>query len=507
MLAERQGETGCDLLVIGGGINGTGIARDAAGRGLRVILAEASDLASATSSASSKLIHGGLRYLELYEFRLVREALAEREVMLRIAPHLVHPLSFVMPHNDRLRPAWMLRIGLFLYDHMGGKHTLPGSEALDLAHLPEGAPLRPALTRGFRYADCWVDDARLVVATAIDAAERGADILTRTRVTAAVPDNGGWRVTLRSQDGSERNVRARAVVNAAGPWAGDVDHAVLGITTRAHLRLVKGSHIIVPRLYAGDHAYILQAADRRVVFVLPYGADYNLVGTTDLEIPAMPQKPAISAAEIDYLCAAVGDYFRAAPCPADVVASYAGVRPLYDDGAGSASKVTRDYVLERHDRDGAPALSVYGGKITTYRRLAEAAMDRLAPLFPDLGGPWTASTPLPGGEIGALTFREFVAECALRYPWLPRPLLDRYAAAYGDRIRFLLDGCAGMEDLGPAVLPGLHGREIHYLVTHEWAETAEDILWRRSKLGLAAGDPAPLAAWLATHDARERIKA
>ncbi|MDA5192580.1 glycerol-3-phosphate dehydrogenase [Govanella unica] len=489
-----------DLLIIGGGINGVGIARDAAGRGLRVLLAEAHDLASATSSASSKLIHGGLRYLEQYEFRLVRESLAEREVMLKIAPHLVHPMTFVMPHNKRLRPAWMLRIGLFLYDHMGGKHSLPASRGLDLAHLPEGLPLRPELTRGFSYADCAVDDARLVVVTSMDAAERGAHILTRSRVTSARPENGIWNVTING-----RTLHARALVNAAGPWAGTVDHEVIGLPQRTPLRLVKGSHIIVPRLYAGDQAYILQAADRRVIFVMPFGPDHNLIGTTDLELTAMPDSPAITTAEIDYLCATVGDYFHKPPKAADVVGSFAGVRPLYDDGDGNASNVTRDYVLKLQTLDAAPLLSVYGGKLTTHRRLAEAVLHKLAPHFPKLGPAWTATAPLPGGDLGTDSFREFLAESACRYPWLPHALLDRYARAYGDRLHFLLNGCEDMSDLGPEILPGLHAREVAYLWNHEWARTAEDILWRRSKLGLGCADPAPLTAWLQSFDGSKGV--
>lgn len=498
--SQSEAHTVYDLVIIGGGINGVGIARDAAGRGLRVLLAEAGDLASATSSASSKLVHGGLRYLEQYEFRLVQESLAEREVMLAIAPHIVHPLSFIMPHNARLRPRWMLRIGLFLYDHLGGKHSLAASRALDLKTAPEGQPLRPELTHGFSYADCAVDDARLVILTAMDAAERGARILTRSPVTAAKVVDDLWHVTVEGAG----TVTARAVVNAAGPWAGTVNNDLLGLESKARLRLVKGSHIIVPRLYAGDHGYILQARDRRVVFVLPYGPDFNLIGTTDVDIPDMSVVPAISAAEISYLCATVAEYFRAGPTAADVVSTFAGVRPLYDDGDARASNITRDYVLKLQNNHGAPALSVYGGKLTTYRRLAEAVMAKLAPLFPHLPSPWTAAAPLPGGDTG--NFDAFARTVRDRHGWLPDVLSARYVRAYGTRIDRLLEGAASLADLGPEIMPGLHAREIEYLCTHEWARTAEDILWRRSKIGLRGGDPAPLIAYLQNIDDNKRTK-
>lgn len=484
-----------DLLVIGGGINGVGVARDAAGRGLRVVLAEAGDLAGATSSASSKLIHGGLRYLEQYQFRLVRESLAEREILLQTAGHLVHPRSFILPHNDRLRPAWLLRLGLVLYDHLGQapwkRRDLAKSRGVKFASDPRGAPLKPALAHGFSYSDCWVDDARLVIVTAIDAAERGADIHTRTRVRRARPTAEGWTIDLEPEGGAPTTVNARAIVNAAGPWAADVDRAVLGLTDGARLRLVKGSHIVVPKLYDGDHAYILQAADRRVVFVLPFAERFSLIGTTDVEITDLDQPPTCSAAEVDYLCRTVADYFRVGPTAADVVASFAGVRPLYDDARAKAAEVTRDYVLALHRRDGAPVLSVYGGKLTTYRHLAEAALEKLGPIFPDLPGPWTATAALPGSEQ-PLT----AADLTRRYSWLDPALARRYVAAYGLRALTLLGDAASRADLGAEVVPGLHTREIAYLRQVEWAESAADILWRRSKLGLTL--PADAATTLDT---------
>lgn len=434
-------ENGCDLLVIGGGINGTGIARDAAGRGLKVILAEAGDLAGATSSASSKLIHGGLRYLEHFDFKLVRESLAEREVMLKIAPDLVRPLTFVLPHNDRLRPAWMLRIGLFLYDHLGGKRSLPGSFPVRLPNSPYKGILRGAFARGFVYSDCAVDDAGLVLANARDARARGAEILTRARVVAAEPRDGRWLVTIAAADNGEmRQVTTRAVVNAAGPFAGRVDREILGIADAPQLRLVKGSHIVVPRIYKGDHAFILQAEDRRVVFVIPFAEQFSLVGTTEIDV-ADADHPEITAAETEYLCRTVDHYFREAPRPADVLWSFAGVRPLYDDARGSASAVTRDYVLKLTSRDGAPALSAYGGKLTTYRRLAEAAVEKLRPVFGNLPPSWTADAPLP-----------------------PRRL---------------------PEPAGAEIIPGLSEAEAAYWVDQEWARTGDDILWRRTKRGLA----------------------
>jgi len=389
-----------DLLIIGGGINGVGIARDASGRGLAVALCEMGDLASATSSASSKLIHGGLRYLEHFEFRLVREALAEREVLLRIAPHIVHPIRFIMPHVPELRPAWMIRAGLFLYDRLSRRVTLPASRGVDLTSA-YGADLKPGLRRGFAYSDCWVDDARLVVLNARDAADRGARIFTRTRFESATPTGSSWRVVLKdSRDGRRTEMQARVLVNATGPWLTRTLDTLPGAEQRHRLRLVKGSHIVVPRLYPGDHALILQNDDQRVVFVIPFEDDYSLIGTTDVVVCGDPAAAAISDDEVAYLCRAVNRYLAKTSTPDDVVWSYSGVRPLFDDGESKASEVSRDYALEldRHD-DAPPVLSVYGGKLTTYRKLAERTLDTLAPLFPSIGPSWTAGRALPGGAL------------------------------------------------------------------------------------------------------------
>ncbi|HET8727066.1 MAG TPA: glycerol-3-phosphate dehydrogenase, partial [Alphaproteobacteria bacterium] len=398
-----------DVLVIGGGVNGAGIARDAAGRGLSVLLCEQNDLASGTSSASTKLIHGGLRYLEHYEFRLVREALVEREVLLRAAPHIIRPLRFVLPHNRHMRPAWLIRLGLFLYDHLGGRELLPGSRTLDLRSDPAGAPLDPRFTRAFEYSDCWVDDARLVVLTAVDAGERGATILSRTRCAGACRENGLWRVRLASTDGgakegakrgAEDEVWARSVVNAAGPWVVDVLDGKLGRDTRHAVRLVKGSHIVVPRLFEGPQAYLFQSADRRVVFAIPYEAAYTLIGTTDVEYSGDPAEAAIDGEEVAYLCGVASSYLARPVTPDRIVWSYSGVRPLRDDGAADAAALSRDYVLDLDAPAGeAPLLSVFGGKVTTFRRLAEQAVDLLQRPLGAAGAPWTAGTVLPGGDL------------------------------------------------------------------------------------------------------------
>ena len=468
-----------DLLVIGGGVNGCGIARDAAGRGMRVLLVERGDLAGATSSASSKLIHGGLRYLEQYEFRLVREALAEREVMLRIAPHIVWPLRFVLPHRPAMRPRWMIRAGLFLYDHLARRASLPGAETLALPQDPRGAPLRPEITSAFAYSDCWVEDSRLVVLNAKDAARRGAEIRVGCEFLGATRDAEGWTVRLSSGE-----VRARALVNAAGPWVMQALGAA-HVAPPGRVRLVRGSHIVLPALYQGAHAFILQNDAGRVVFVIPYEGRFSLVGTTDV-VQAEATAPQCTEEEVDYLCAAVGRQFRVAPRAADVVWRYSGVRPLYDDGEANPSAITRDYVLKLDDA-GAPLLSVFGGKITTYRRLAEEALERLgAP-----GAPWTASAPLPGGDFtGGLPALE------ARLPgWLPPALRHRLARAYGTEALALLGDAQGMADLGQDHGAGLTDRELDWLRREEWARTAEDVLWRRSKLGLhlAAEQRAALA--------------
>lgn len=478
-----------DLLVIGGGINGAGIARDAVGRGMSVTLVEKDDLASHTSSASTKLIHGGLRYLENYEFRLVREALQEREVMLRIAPHLVKPLRFVLPHEPGLRPKWMLRLGLFLYDHIGGNRSLPGSKAVDLAVPPLGGILGPQFTHGFEYSDCWVDDARLVVLTAMDARERGAEIRTRTRCTGLERAGNCWRATLESETGTEV-IEARAVANAAGPWVDDIaDLATKGRATD-HLRLVKGSHIAVPRIYDGEHAYIFQNRDGRIVFAIPYEREFTLIGTTDKLFTGDRNNVAISQQETEYLCAAASEYFRQPVMPEQVVFTYAGIRPLYEDHAEKNATVTRDYKFVIDAPDGAPPLlSVFGGKITTYRRLAEHALARLSRHIDVPVGEWTASAPLPGGDIPAGDFSAFLARVRSRWPWLGDMRSERMARAYGERISVLLDGCDSIESLGREFGAGLSEAELRYLAIHEWARTAEDVLMRRTKLGLHMAKP------------------
>lgn len=475
-----------DLLIVGGGINGAGIARDAAGRGLKVLLCEKDDLGAATSSASSKLIHGGLRYLESFEFRLVSEALAEREVLLRCAPHIVRPMRFVMPHVPELRPAWMIRAGLFLYDYLARRQTLPGSHGIRLRGGPFHAGLKPGLDKGFIYSDCWVDDARLVVLTARAAAGLGADVLTRTACVAAHREQDRWHVTLRSADGTESKVVAKALVNAAGPWAGTFLSNVLRQPVAFSLKLVKGSHIVVPRLYPGEHAYILQNDDRRVVFVYPYQEHYTLIGTTDVELPGDPGPCQASAEEVAYLCRAVNRYFSRQVSAHEVVWSYCGIRPLYDDGSADPSAVTRDYVLHVDQQAGAaPALSIFGGKITTYRRLAEHAMEKLAPRFPQMTGAWTAGVSLPGGNLDGGDPEQFARSRLKRdFPWLTDELCLALARRHGADAYLLLGTAAAMTDLGEHFGAGLYASEIDYFISHEWAQTAEDVLWRRTKAGL-----------------------
>lgn len=471
-----------DLLVIGGGINGAGIARDAIGRGLSVCLVERGDLAGATSSNSSKLIHGGLRYLEHYEFRLVREALAEREVMLRIAPHIVWPMRFVLPHRPEMRPRWMIRAGLFLYDHLARRVSLPAAEGIDFRSHAYGKPLSPAITAGFAYSDCWVEDSRLVVLNAKDAARRGADIRVRTAFTGAERDAEGWTVRLRGADGAEATIRARALVNAAGPWvlaAQDAAHA----RPQGSVRLIRGSHIVLPALYEGPQAYILQNDDRRVVFVIPYQGRFSLVGTTDVPHEGDPGSAHCTPEEAAYLCDAVTRQFRRPVTPAEIVWSYAGVRPLYDDGAADPSAVTRDYVLKL-DGDAAPLLSIYGGKITTYRRLAEEAVEKIAGALGREAPSWTATAPLPGGDFGGRNLAAMEADVAARYPWLPPETRARLLRAYGTEVPDLLGNAEGWQALGRDYGAGLTQAEIDWLRREEWASTADDILWRRSRLGL-----------------------
>jgi glycerol-3-phosphate dehydrogenase len=478
-----------DIAIIGGGINGTGIARDAAGRGYRVFLCDKGDLASGTSSASTKLIHGGLRYLEQYEFRLVREALREREVLWGIAPHIIQPLRFILPHHKGLRPAWLLRFGLFLYDHLGGRRRLPRTRTLRLRNGPAAAILKPAFSLGFEYSDCWVDDARLVVLNARDAADRGATIAVRTACIAASREGEDWRVTIRDEATRvQRTIHARALVNAAGPWVAQVAGSVVRGGTPAAVRLVQGSHIVVPRLYDHDACFIFQNSDGRIFFVIPFEQDFTLIGTTDEDFDGDPDSVEASEAEVAYLCHAASGYLRTPVMPAMAVWSYSGVRSLHDDGSGDPSQATRDYVLTLDARDGAPPLlSVFGGKITTYRRLAEHALEQLAPHLPPAEGErpgWTGRTPLPGGDFPIDGFGRLLADTAARYPFLPPPLLHRLCRAYGTQVCALLGDAHGMTDLGVDFGAGLTEAELRYLMANEWAVTAADVIWRRSKLGL-----------------------
>lgn len=474
-----------DIAIIGGGINGCGIARDAAGRGLSVLLCEKADLASGTSSASTKLIHGGLRYLEYYEFRLVREALAEREVLLRAAPHIIWPLRFVLPHHRGLRPAWLIRLGLFLYDHLGGRKVLRATKRIDLTRDEAGKPLKPEYRDGFEYSDCWVDDSRLVVLNAVDAAQRGARIETRTEMVSAVRRDRNWVVTLRDENGALKEISAKVLVNAAGPWVAELLTDRLGLPVDAPVRLVKGSHIIVPRLFTHDRAYIFQNADGRIVFAIPYEGDFTLIGTTDLDYTGDPGEPRATDAEIEYLCSAAGEYFKATPKPSDVVRTYAGVRPLYDDGASEAQAATRDYVLKVEDENGAaPVLNIYGGKITTYRRLAEAALEKLAPYFPTLQKSWTAGARLPGGDFPVDGFFAEVDKLQAACPSCRPAHARRLVRSYGTGARKIAEGVKSQADWGETFGADLTEREVRYLAEHEWAKTADDVLWRRSKLGL-----------------------
>jgi glycerol-3-phosphate dehydrogenase len=470
-----------DLAVIGGGVNGCGIARDAAGRGLSVLLLEQGDLASGTSSASTKLIHGGLRYLEHYAFRLVRESLAEREVLLRAAPHIIRPLRFVLPHHAGLRPRWLIRTGLFLYDNLGGRRILPPTRVLDLHRDPAGAPLRPEYARGFEYSDCWVDDARLVVLTARDAAARGAEIGTRTRCIGARRSDGVWRVMLAG--GAEAG--ARVLVNAAGPDVSRVLADVVGVSGARRVRLVKGSHIVVPRFYAHDRCYIFQNGDGRVCFAIPYEHDFTLIGTTDEDFHGDPAEAVSTPAEEAYLCGAVTAYLREPVDPSDIVWRYAGVRPLLDDGVGRAQDATRDYVLEVDAPAGEPpVLSVFGGKLTTYRRLAEAAMAKLAPSFAGMRGDWTAQAALPGGDFPWDAIGLLEDDLRRRYPFLSAAASRRLVRAYGTLAADMLGDARATADLGRSFGSALTEREVDWLIRTEWACTADDVLWRRSKLGL-----------------------
>ncbi|WP_340587326.1 glycerol-3-phosphate dehydrogenase [Erythrobacter alti] len=475
-----------DLLVIGGGINGAGIARDAAGRGAKVLLVEKDDLAQHTSSSSTKLVHGGLRYLEHYEFRLVRESLIERERLLAIAPHIIWPLRFVLPHDKGLRPKWMLRLGLFLYDHIGGRKLLPPSQSVDLTQPPHDTVLEDRLTSGFEYSDCWVEDARLVVLNCMDAREHGADIRTHTECTGLERRADRWVATVQDLAGT-RQVEARTVVNAAGPWVDALLGKAIPGKEHGNLRLVKGSHLIFPSLFEGDHAYIFQNKDNRIIFAIPYEREFTLVGTTDKAFSGDAGGIAISNEEAAYLCKAVNEYLRRDVTPDDAVWSYAGVRPLYDDKSSNDSTVTRDYVFELDKDGGAPILSIFGGKITTYRKLAEHAIEKLG----SIGGQgWTASEPLPGGDIDPQEFDQFVADQRERYPWFPASGVLRLARAYGTRLGRILGEAQRLDDLGEHLGGDLYAAELAYLVREEFVTGADDALWRRSKLGLHLDDAA-----------------
>ena len=479
-----------DLAIIGGGINGCGIARDAAGRGWSVCLCEQNDLGSGTSSASTKLIHGGLRYLEYHEYRLVREALMEREVLWSIAPHIIWPLRFVLPYHAKLRPRWMLRLGLFLYDHIGGRRKLPKTRVVDLSRDITGRPLKPEFTRGFEYSDCWVEDSRLVVLNAMAAAELGATILPRRRCRSAVRQGSLWHVVLEDeQTGETTALQARALINAAGPWVGDVAHTVLRQNQKAPIRLVQGSHIVVPKLY--DHAgcYIFQNADSRIFFVIPYERDFTLIGTTDQDYKGDPSSAHASVQEVAYLCRSASAYLRVPVTPERVVWTYSGVRPLYDESGDTAAQAaTRDYVLTLDAAHGLPPLlSVFGGKITTYRRLAEQALAQLAPHLPDVharSSGWTGKTPLPGGEFPMQGFEDQLAAARRRYPFLGETHLRRLLRAYGTRMEAILAGATSITDLGTVYGADLTEAELRYLVRAEWVRGAPDVLWRRTKLGL-----------------------
>ncbi|MDI9222463.1 glycerol-3-phosphate dehydrogenase [Pantoea sp. EA-12] len=471
-----------DLFVIGGGINGAGIARDAAGRGLSVMMCEKDDLAQGTSSRSGKLVHGGLRYLEYYEFRLVREALIEREVLLNAAPHIIWPMRFVLPHSPTDRPAWLVRLGLFLYDHLGGRKKLPGTRSLDLMRDPEGAPILDSYSKGFEYSDCWVDDARLVTLNALDAAERGAAILPRTRCVAAKRHSGKWEITVQDEaSGAQRTVFAKVLVNAAGPWVLDIVNQVTQTKSTRSVRLVKGSHIIVPKFWEGQQAYLVQNTDKRVIFINPYEGDKALIGTTDIPWQGKAEDVTADDSEQQYLIDVVNRYFKVKLRASDVITRFSGVRPLFDDGKGNPSAVTRDYVFDLDDQQSAPLLHVFGGKITTFRKLAEHALQKLAPFFPSMGNDWTRDATLPGGDMANGDFETFLEKVKARWPWLPAPLRKHYARLYGTRIEKVLGHANGVDGLGRHFGAQLYEAEVRYLVENEWAQQAEDVLWRRTK--------------------------
>lgn len=496
-----------DLFIIGGGINGCGIARDAAGRGLSVGLAEMNDLASATSSASTKLFHGGLRYLEYFEFRLVREALVEREVLLRAMPHISWPMRFVLPYSGDMRfdndtptsrllslfmpwmkgrrPAWLIRLGLFLYDHLGGRQILPATATVDLTQDITGAPLQDRFRKAYEYSDCWVEDSRLVVLNARDAQGHGAQIMTRTRVVSAVRAGELWTIQLQDQaNNSTRTVTAKILVNAGGPWVGDILQNTVSINSTEGVRLVRGSHIVTRKLFDHDKCYFFQGRDGRIIFAIPYEGDFTLIGTTDAEHPDPSTAPHCTEEEQNYLLEFASQYFKKPVRKDDVVWSYSGVRPLYDDGASSATAATREYVLSLDNTDGAPVLNVFGGKITTYRKLAEAAMARISPFFPDLSGNWTALAPLPGGDFPVDGVADLVTKLQAEFPFLDPDCAARLIRTYGTQARDVLGTAQTQSDLGEGFGAGITRREIDWSIRHEWVCSAEDFLWRRTKLGL-----------------------
>ncbi|HEY4200986.1 MAG TPA: glycerol-3-phosphate dehydrogenase [Devosiaceae bacterium] len=491
-----------DIFVIGGGINGTGVARDAVGRGYSVMLAEMNDLASGTSSAATKLIHGGLRYLEYYEFRLVHEALAEREVLWAAAPHIIRPMRFVLPHQKGLRPAFVLRTGLLMYDYLGGRKLLPPTKTLDLRTDPAGRPLKDGYRTAFEYSDCWVDDARFVVLNARDAANRGAQIRTRTRVTSARRSQGAWTIDMVDIDtGVREAARARMLVNAAGPWVDEVIVGAMGNNGAHNVRLVKGSHIVIRKKYEHERCYFFQNPDGRIIFAIPYEDDFTLIGTTDLDYKDDPAKVAISDGEINYLCQAASEYFREPVRRDDIVWTYSGVRPLFDDHASAAQEATRDYVLKVDgDKASGAAVHVFGGKLTTSRRLAESVLEKIEGVFGEARGkPWTAKSKLPGGEFEPLAFPAELEKLKRDYPGMPASLLQRLLGHYGTKARTILGGAKDMADLGETFGVNLSAREVDYLIDEEWAHDADDVLWRRSKLGLrfSEKEKARLAEYMA----------
>ncbi|MEK9936283.1 MAG: glycerol-3-phosphate dehydrogenase [Rhodobiaceae bacterium] len=498
-----------DLFIIGGGVNGCGIARDAAGRGMRVGLAEMNDLGSATSSASTKLFHGGLRYLEFLEFRLVREALVERETLLRAMPHISWPMRFVLPYSTNMRfesstpvsrivtaimpwlkarrPAWLIRLGLFLYDHLGGRELLPGTKTLDLRTDAAGKALKPEFRRAFEYSDCWIEDSRLVILNARDAMRHGATIMPRTRVVSARREAGSWVITL-CDDTAEWQVRARMLVNAAGPWAETVIKGVVGQNSSDHIRLVRGSHIVTRRLFDHDRSYFLQGTDGRIIFAIPYEQDFTLIGTTDKDHPDAATPPVCTEEESDYLCDFASQYFARPVTKEDIVWRFSGVRPLYDDGAGSATAATRDYVLKTDDTDNVPLLNIFGGKITTYRKLAEAAMAEIAPRLENRHGPWTAGAPLPGGDFAVAEVARLIADLRRQYPFLDAAWARRLVRAYGTDAFEILGSASSMDQLGENFGATITAAELDWVMAHEWVATSDDFLWRRSKLGLVVTD-------------------